>query len=215
MSERIDQGLSVYDPYIGYIDATYSSRMKDYLSLTLGPVYLKARGKVICGHEDDVSNDENFTMALWPFERNGYDCISLQSMYFGLFLSYKTERAVWPGFENDTNFALIALTDFRRCLSDFIVVVDETRRRYLRLGKGASLERAGIENMTALELGAMIKSKIGLNYIYRLIYQSEYGESQFNIMLEIVNPNRETPTRLMCGLKHQPDTCELHVLTMI
>jgi hypothetical protein len=188
--------------------------MKDYLSITVGTVYLKAEGKVICGHEDDVPNDENYNMSVWPFEQNGYECISLQSMYFNLFLSYKIERAAYPEFENDTKFALSAIADVSRNLSDLTVVVDEARRDYLAVEKKASLQRAGIENMTAPQLAEMIKSKIGLNYIYRLIYQAEYSVSQFNIMLEIASPNREAPTRLMCGLRYKPEIGELHVLTM-
>lgn len=217
MFERIDQGLSVYDAYIGYIDVTYSSIMKDYLSSILGSVYLKAKNKVICQDPDadDLSNEENVNTALWPIEQNGYECISLQSMYYNLFLSYKIERAILPGFENDTKFSLNTITDFPRPLSDCTVVVDEGKRNYLASAeKAGSFERAGIENMTALELERMITSKIAANYIYSLNYRPEYDESQFNIMLEIVNPSSTTPTRLMCGLKYKPDMGELHVITM-
>lgn len=216
MFERIGQGLSAYDAYIGYIDATYSSIMKDYLSSILGSVYLKAKSKIICQDPDaeGLSNEENINTALWPFERNGYECISLQSMYYNLFLSYKIERAILPGFENDTKFSLNTITDFPRPLSDCAIVVGERKRNYLASERAASFERAGIENVTVLELERMITSKINLNYIYSLTYRPEYDENQFNIMLEIMNPSREAPTRLMCGLKYKPDMGELHVLTM-
>ena len=38
----------------------------------------------------------------WPLEEHGYTCSSIRPMYFNHFLTYKIERAVYPGFDSDT-----------------------------------------------------------------------------------------------------------------
>jgi hypothetical protein len=111
MAKSLHAGLIEYEPYVGFIPVNYTSRMKDWLSAVLIPRYLKARTGMLCAHEYDVPNDENFNMPGWSLEVVGYQCLSMQSTYFDPFLSYKIERAVYPGFEADTEFSLSAISD--------------------------------------------------------------------------------------------------------
>lgn len=215
MCDTIDGKLSLCNSYIGYIDATFSSKMKDYLSVTIGPIYLKSKGTVICGHYDDTPNEENMNLPSWPFEESGYRCISLQATtYFDLYLHYKIERAIYRGFESDTLFALSAIAALPRDLSDFTVVVSKGKADYLASEKSGSLKKAGIQDMTPAELGELIRSKIGLNYIYHLRYRADHNASLFNILLEVENPSHLTPTRLMCSMRYQAEERELHLVTM-
>jgi len=189
--------------------------MKTYLSTTIRPTYLKVGHKMICGNDDETSNDVNINTQLWPLEESGYECFSVLSIYFDLFLSYKIERAVYPGFQRDTTYALSAITDLPRPLVDFNVVVTESKMSYFASKKTGILQQAGIEDIAASELEEMIASKIEHNYIYNLIRKEEDGASLFNIMLEIPNPKHATPTRLTLGLKYKPHEGELHAVTLL
>lgn len=215
MHKRIHQRLLTYEPYIGRVETTYSSAMKTYLSTTIRPTYLKVGHKMICGNDDETSNDVNINTQLWPLEESGYECFSVLSIYFDLFLSYKIERAVYPGFQRDTTYALSAITDLPRPLVDFNVVVTESKMSYFASKKTGILQQAGIEDIAASELEEMIASKIEHNYIYNLIRKEEDGASLFNIMLEIPNPKHATPTRLTLGLKYKPHEGELHAVTLL
>ena len=59
MLDRIRDGLADYRPYLGYAEVTLSSPMKDWMSTTLGPCYVKAKHRFICIHEDDTPNEDN------------------------------------------------------------------------------------------------------------------------------------------------------------
>jgi hypothetical protein len=210
-ANRLHERLIPYEPYVGYIPTTFASRTKDWLSLTLVGAYLKIGAKWLCGHEDDVSNEEDYNVHSWPLDVNGYSCSSLQSIYFDHFLNYKIERAVYPGFENDTRFALTAISDKPKSLTGFNVLVEEAKAKYLRKEKAGSLARAGFERFSTTQLQELIASKVARNYIYAL--QFKYEKSFFNITLELENPAHATPTRLLASLEYQPDENLLRLVT--
>lgn len=70
--QRLHQKLAAFPPYLGYIPATFGSRAKIYLSTTLANAFLKNGNRVIMGHEDDRSNEENVNVLSYPFEEFGY-----------------------------------------------------------------------------------------------------------------------------------------------
>lgn len=215
MVKDITSGLTAYEPFIGYVDVSTTSQMKDWLSTTLVDTYLKARTVVLNGHEDDVPNTEDYNMAGWPWEEYGYSCRSIQDMYFHLFLGYKIERRVVPGFESDTRFALTAISGRPLALQELQVEVEEAKGKYLRASHGASLERAGLLEISDAQLADLIRAKISENYIYNLRYVGESGTSLFNIMLEFRNPaDPRVVTRLMAALEYQPETPVLRLVTL-
>jgi len=161
--------------------------MKDWMSAALGPCYLKAGRQFICAHEDDVPNDENDNLPMWPLEDHGYGYSSLQSIYFDLFLSYKIERAVYPGFEDDTRFGLSAISDAPDSLAEFQVVIGEDKLLYLCGGHAGSLEIAGLDALSASDLGELITSKLNEN-IYNLRFRQDSDTTLFNMIIEVPGP---------------------------
>lgn len=214
MVALIHQGLLPYEPYVGYIDATYSSKVKNWLSMTLVHAYLKHKDVFICGHEDDRDDDEDVNMHAWPLEELDYGVRSLQSMYFDLLLAYKIERAVYPGFESDIRFALAAISDDPRDLSNMTVEIEEAKARYLRNEKKGSLSAAGLDALTTDELSQLIRSKLMENYIYHLRFGEEHGRSLFNLVLEFPNPRHATPSRLMGSFDYSPERSALRLVTL-
>lgn len=133
-------------------------------------------------------------------------------MYFHHFLKYKIERAVYPGFESDTRFALATISAAPKDISDFRVLVDRAKAEYLRREKAGSLSRAGIEHLSDDELQTLVADKITRNYLYKLEFK--YDRSFFNIMLELKNPKHVTPVKLLASLEYQPDENTLRLVTL-
>lgn len=211
LAQTLHEKLLPYAPYIGYIPSTYSSRAKDLLSLPLMSTYLKIGTRWLCvGEDDSVIGTANSPG--WPLEDNGYTCHSVSAPMFHTFLTYKIERAIYPGFESDTRFALTVISGEPRDISEFQVKVQAAKADYLRREKAGSLARAGIDSLTDAQLQSLIAEKIQRNYIYKLEFKHE--KSFFNITLEIENPKHTTPTRMVASLEYQPNEQTLRLVTL-
>jgi hypothetical protein len=210
----MDEALREFSPYIGYIPTTFSSRAKIYLSSILINAYLKHGKTIIMGHEDDRPNEENVNMVSYPFEDFGYHVASLQSSYFDLFLGYKIERPVFPGFEVDTEMSLNAVSPIVLPIEDFSVELKEAKHNYLKSQKIGKLEKAGIAGMMRDELAQLIRNKVNASYIYNLSYLSQHQVIKFNVMLEIARSDGGYPTRVLAALEYQPTKKNLRVITL-
>jgi hypothetical protein len=180
---HIHQHLSAFPAYVGYIPATFQTPAKTYLSNTLVNTFVKYGDVVIMGHEDDRPNEENVNMIGYPFDDYRYRVRSLQSSYYGLFLSYKVERAVYPGFEVDTEMSLNAISQHMIPLDGCAIQLDEAKHEYLKAEKRGKLQKAGIADLNRDQLAALIKGKIAASYIYNLTFLEEYNVVKFNLTL--------------------------------
>jgi hypothetical protein len=214
MADAITAGLEDYTGFAGHVDTSVSSPFKDWLSLTLVDGYLKYRGLILNGHEDDVPDSEDLNLKGWPWEPSGYAVRSIRDMYFHLLLGYKIERRVLPAARTDTNFALISISGRALDLADLEVEVDEAKGRYIREKHGSGLARAGLGQVGAEELGTIIKEKIEDSYIYNLRHDVEHDASLFNIMLEVSAPDGGPVTRLLAGLEYLPESESLKLVTL-
>ncbi len=212
--KRINQSLSGFAPYVGYIPATFSSRAKTYLSGILTNVFLKNGKKIIMEHEPDRSNEENVNMIGCPFEDYGMTVYSIQSDYFGVFLSYKIERQVFRGFESDTELSLNAISNKILQIDGFDIEIEDAKYKYLLSDKYGKLKKAGIESFGKNQLANLIRSKISASYIYDLSYSHERNDAQFNIILEIPKTGGGYPTKIVVGLEYKPAEKLLRVITM-
>jgi len=214
MVETFNNGLLNFTPYVGYFDLTYSSFIKTYISTILIRLFLKSKRVILQGHEDDVENDENINMSGYPFEKFGYTCKSVQSLYYDLFLSYKIERQVYEGFESDTTFALNSITENVFDITDFKLLVEESKLTHLLNAKRINLERAGIANLTTKEVERLIKEKINRNYIYNLSINKDHGTLKFNIIIETKRIDNKNPFKLTVALEYKPFDRTLRLITM-
>lgn len=216
MATDLTKALRGHESFVGHVDSTTSSPMKDWLSLTLVDCYLKHKGVMLNGHEDDASEDKNYNMRGWPLEEHGYDCRSIADMYFHLLLGYKIERRVVPGAEGDTHYALTAISGQPHSLVEFSVEVAEAKGEYLRECHEASLARAGLLHLGDQELAEAIKGKINSSYIYNLRYDAEHDTSLFNIILELGDSEEgdAKPTRLLASLAYVPEKRVLRLVTL-
>lgn len=200
---------------MGYADTSCASLFKFLISMMAVNVFVKVGTVILQGHEDDVPNDEDCNMCGYPFEVNGYKCRSIQSILEGTMLSFKIERPVLPGFEVDTEMALNAVSATPLPLDDFDIEVKEARLGYLRSEKSGSLERAGLEQLSAEELAALIKRKVSSSYIYNMVYDPTYNVTKFNVIVEMPSVRTgQSPTRLLAALKYLPERRTLELITL-
>ena len=216
MFKNFKKGLESFDSFVGYFNLNTSSNIKNYLSTIISSTFLKNKKSIITTHEEDVDNKLNFNNLGFPFEENGYNCKSLQSIYYYLFLAYKIERKVIPKLENDTIFSLNSITTSVFDIAEFNIILEEKKlTEYLLVEKLQNLERAGLQEMTTSELEKLIKEKIQDNYIYDLSFLHEHNTIKFNIMLEIEHYKSFELIKIRVGLKYSPIEKTLTVLTMI
>ena len=208
--EKINQGLKPFEPYVGYFDLSYASFAKTCISTMLVRLIVKNRNKIIVGSEDSQDvNDLGY-----PFEKCGYILKGVETIYYDLFLSYKIEREIVNGFESDTHFSINAVSRDVLDLADFSLIIKEAKLRYLVENKTASLERAGLGDITVDQLEGLIKSKISQNYIYNLSFDSEHDTIKFNILIETRRTDSNGPMKLTVALEYLPSQKVLRLITM-
>ncbi len=214
MITHFDDGLRDYKGYAGIADTTYVSAFKIYLSTMLVNSFIKHGNIILQGHESDRDPDEDVNMRSYPFEENGYICRSISDDLMGVLLSYKIERPVFPGFEVDTEFALNAIGLTPTALDEFEVDVAAAKLEYLKREKYGSIQRAGLQAISAEQLAALIRSKISANYIYGLTVDQTYNVTKFNIVIELPPAADRPATRLLAALEYQPDPRSLRLITL-
>jgi hypothetical protein len=214
MVNDFQSNLSKYEPFVGYFDLKYSSYLKTYFSTILCKSFIKHKRTIISGHEDDLSNDENCNMSGFSFEENGFTCKSLQSTYTDLFLSYKIEREVFSGFEDDTTFSINSISKNVFEIKDFKINVDEKKLQYLIENKEGILKKSGILNINTTELEKLILDRINENYIYNLTYLNNYDTVKFNILLEYKVPDKDSIVKLNVALEYIDTEKSLRLITM-
>lgn len=138
-------------------------------------------------HEDDRPNSEDVNTQCLPEE--GLKIRSIQSLYYGVFLSYKIQRPVLSLLEVDNLISLNAISDKPVSLLNFDVRLEESKLQYLLTNKRESLERLGLANSDTKKISALIKNRLNSGYLYNLRIIEPNGKKVmlFNIQLEKIN----------------------------
>ena len=210
----LHEGLLSYGPYIGYLDLTYASSVKTWLSMTLSSTYVKTGSRWIGQHEDDAPNTEDYNLPGWPLGEHGFTVASLQSMYFDMFLGYKIERPVDRHPDFDSRYAALAISGRSYLPEELIVTVDEAKATYLRKNHAGTLNMAGLNSVTADDLAGIIADRITHNYLYNLRFDTTHCVSLFNLILELWSPDAQKPTKLLAAMEYQPERGALRLVTL-
>lgn len=210
---RMHSSLSLYPAYVGHIPTTFGTRAKTYLSTCLANVGLKVRKQIVLGHEDDRSNSENVNLPGLPFEDAGYRVLSLQESLEGIFLSFKIERPVFPGFEADSNISLNAISEDVLSLRDCAVYIEPAKHGYLLTEKAGKLHKARLDDFSREELEAVIQRKLSSNYIYNMEFLEEHDVVKFSLMIEIER-GEGYPTRLAAAFEYLPRDRRVRLITL-
>ncbi len=218
---NIHGGLMSHPGYLGYVPCTYASLAKTFVSMYLVNLVIKHKNMVILGHEDDRDNSENCNLHLHDYTALGLKLRSLQSMYFSAFLSYKPEHMLFEKSDDDLEIALRAMSKEIEPLSDFTVLIEDDKFKYLTSEKMGKLGRAGIADLTKSELEVTIRSKLRSNYLYNLDWRdvpateesAGYQGSFFNILLEFPREGGH-PERTTVALEFIPAEKVMRLITI-
>jgi hypothetical protein len=207
---NIHDGLKKFEGYVGYFDLSYSSLIKIKISTILIRLLLKNKLTILnCSEANEDVNTSGY-----PFEEYGYNFKGIDDILYGVFLSYKIEREIFPGFETDTLFSLNAITQNVLDISDFELLIEENKLAYLLNEKTGSLERAGMASLAIDQLELLIKNKIRSNYIYNLSYLPKSETIKFNILIEVSRSDTGGPMKLTVALEYIAKTKFLRLITM-
>jgi len=121
---------------------------------------------------------------------------------------------VIEGFEEDLEFSLNAISASPLPFTDFKVEVEEAKLAYLKREKAGSMTRAGLENVSNVELAARIKEKVLDSYIYNLAFDAEHNVQKFNIIIELPSVDGVKLARLLAALEYQAENKVLRLITM-
>jgi hypothetical protein len=212
--EVLSSELKSYAPYVGYISASFASKAKYFLSFSTINYFLKNESNIIMGHDDDIPESENINMRRYPFVDYGYHVYSIPSAYYDVFLSYKIERPVIPGFTADTEILLAAISDKVLPLEKLKILITDDKFHYLQDKKSGKLKKAGIYDIDREELSQLIKEKISSNYIYNLVFLEEHNVIKFNLLIEIPRNDGGHPTRFTAAIEYIPEELTLRIITL-
>ncbi len=211
---NIRNALDQYEGYVGWVNCYAPSFLKTYFSLILCNSFLKVEQIIIQGHGDDVENTEDVNMVGYTFEKYGYACKSLQSMYNDLFLHYKIERGVYPGFESDILFALNSISSMVVPLDECEVEVEVAKLRYLHGKKEGSMKRSGLLSLSREELQAKIRERLASNYIFNMAYTEEHETMKFITVLNFMPDGAERLVKLTASLEYKPSERSVRLITL-
>ena len=213
MLDKIRNGLQYYSPFTALIDTTYETAFKIYLSNMLCHVFIKHKSIILQGHEEDRSHLEDINTIGYSFEENGLMCRSVPEPYHGVFLTYKIERPVFSGFEEDTSFSLNSVDPEPFDLNTCEIHIPEEKLQYLKSEKNKVFKNAGIDIslLTTDILSQKISEKMNNNYIYNLSF-NEYDtkkEIKFNIVIEI-----SEKFKVLCSLAYELENKKVRLITL-
>ncbi len=211
---KLHEGLSRYLPYAGYVDVTFSSRLKTLLSLTLVSSFIYHRGVVVQRHEDLSAADLNQNTLGLPCEEIGLACRSIEDSYFGLLLSYKIERSAMPDDERDRVFSLSSVSDHATDIADSIIEIEDAKYDYLETKKFGSLKRLGIHGASKESLEHQIRSKLRSSYLYHLRFNPEHSFSGFNILLDLEAADTGEPVRAVAAFAYEAERNTIRLVTL-
>jgi hypothetical protein len=160
----------------------------------------------LVGAEDPVGYD---------LPSHGYDVVSLIDTYHTLFMSYKIEASVAYQASEDRLLNLAAITgELINIETTNVVVHPDKLDKYLLLknDKLRLMTAIGLQDVTAAELEAVIKSKLLQNYIYDFRFAPD-GTPLFAVSAEFERPTGGLTRRLL-ALKHDTSSGAIALVTM-
>lgn len=215
MVNKLTEQLKVYDYFTGYIDLTFSSKIKTYFSGILSSHFIKYKSSLIIGDPNDTNIIDKLENNFYcDYDGLGFTCHVVHLMYYYIFLSYKIEREVLPEFEGDIKYALNSLSHQIVDLDECAIEIEKKKFDYIIEEKTINLERAGLINLSIEELKALIKSKIKSNYIYNLTFLENYNTLKFNILIEVPRSDSSKLMKLVISFEYKPHEKKIRLITM-
>jgi len=214
MLSTFDFKLAEYEPYVGYLDLTFASKLKTYISTILVKSFIKHKNVILMPNEEDSDEEEDINIYGYPFEENNYLCKNINSLLYELFLSYKIEREVFGADENDFAFSINAVSKLVHPIDDFTLEIEDKKMQYILNNKKGKLKKADLINLERKDLELLISSKLKSNYIYNMVFLEEHNTIKFNIVIEFIASDTLEVVKMLVALEYLPELKVLRLITM-
>lgn len=211
--DTIIEALQNLQCFTGYVDMTFSSRLKTLLAYCLTCVGIKYQNIMLLPHEDDREDSEDINNCGYPFENYGFTAKSINEIYFSLFLSYKIEATFAD--PEDLKYSMNAICSSMPLTPVFklpIFIPDE-KIAYLKENKTGIMEKLGLEECSTEKLTKLISDHITRGYFYNLEYLETYNVPKFNLSLELKTVEGKM-RKVLVSLKYSMSDKRMEFITM-
>ncbi len=196
--------------FVGYIDLTFDSKIKNYVS-NLGSRFIKHRNTIIMSSDIDpteqpTSELKGYNSIGLDFEKHGFKIMSMPPHLYDYYLSYKIESHQIQHMRDDESLTNIALFGSNLKLSEIEVILCDAKNNYLHRKKSGSLKQANLFEKPPAFIAEKIQSSLKNNYIYNLKY--EHDVYNFAIKIE------DQKFRYLCALAYHAEENNLTITTL-
>jgi len=211
----IHESLSSEPRYMGYIDVSFASPVRNFLSRTITPGWVILGRKAILAHDNGEALVSDEDPVGFDLPGHGYDVVSLMDSYFTGFFTYKIEATDAPQAADDRILNLAAITGELIDIDSVNVMVqpDKVDKYLLRdENKLRLMTNIGLQDVTPEELASVVKTKLSQSYVYDLRFASD-GTPLFAVAAEFEKPEGGLTRRLL-ALKHDQAQHAISLVTM-
>lgn len=203
--------------YLGYIDCSTWSPLKTFMLL---PQYAIRDGDALIVPADE----DGLPHITPPPADNGFRLVGVEQTLYGVVLDHRMDNGVPEWADEDSALTITALGGAQIPLSHLILDLDERRFAHLRSdadGHGASVRRAGLDELSREELVEAIAAKIrrGLMFHLRFVHGTRDGQPapendalMFTVPVEFPDDTGKV-RRYQVGIKYSPATHSGEVVT--
>lgn len=197
--------------YVGCIDMSFSSYLKDVLSMCIGQRFFKLKNKIcVPVPEDDTNNPQGYVD--FDFSNYKFDIIGIEDTLYMSFLSYKIEHSYYAFDNSDQKLGLNAVVTNPKIISDYKIIIEDSKYEYLLKEKLGSLEIMGIDSLSKEKLIELLQARINTNYIFNIKFSEDFDCLKCATLIEIYNETNRKKYLTVFEVKN--DTKELRLISM-
>ncbi|WP_040509733.1 hypothetical protein [Gordonia soli] len=209
--DAIELGLRGTPGFIGVVDTTLQSPIKNLISGTLSANLLKAGSTYISAHYDEIEPKEGVYEGNWDL--GTARTVSVFEVLFGQYLVYKIQRSSDGALSRNEALILTSLdaSYSRKTSSKIDVSITDSKFDYLTSAKGVNLENMGLGHLTSDQLCSLVLDKVRHHYLYGLRLL-ENGDLLCSTLIELERAGSSS-YRAEVGLRLEPDDDTFHITT--
>ncbi len=165
---NIDNSQTINPSYIGFIDMTYSSSLKNILSSCIGQQFFKIKNNICVSVPEDDNNPDGYV--LFDFKKHGFKLVGITDYLYSSFLSYKIQRSYFDFDNRDQKFSLNTILESPEIISKYNITIDDDKfYKYLHGDKKlGALKITGLDTLSKEDLIRYIRYQINSNYIFNI-----------------------------------------------
>jgi hypothetical protein len=200
----IDAAVQAHPAYIGYVDCTTHTPLKEFLGPSLPQVGLRVRDLILEGVEGGGGPNAR----AFPFEENGYHPVGIRQSLYLPFLTFRINTRLTGTDSYEKYAALTTLSPDAALIESPDIRMTPGRYRYLRDPDGrhlGQLQIAGLADLSQSELEARLSELAAEGHVYRLEYNAEHDVLKYNVLIEIETTDGDYKSFVLALKFHRAD----------